>query len=108
MAKVAATNESWLEHQLSSAHLPIHLYKVFAVRSMHQFKQTCPMMTNDVPSQGWLAKHKSIITTYISIDNVYHITFGLPPLALNRRMTPTTIKVWIKFASFGTCQQHQL
>ena len=33
-------------------------------------------MTDNVLSQGWLAKYKSIMTTYNSIDNVYCIAFG--------------------------------
>jgi hypothetical protein len=33
-------------------------------------------MTDNVLSQGWLAKHKSIMTTFNSIDNTYRIAFG--------------------------------
>ena len=32
-------------------------------------------MTDNVLSQGWLAKNKSIMTTFNSIDNIYHIAF---------------------------------
>ena len=33
-------------------------------------------MTDNVLSQGWLAKNKSIMTTFNSIDNIYRIAFG--------------------------------
>ena len=33
-------------------------------------------MTDNVLSQGWLAKNKSIMTTFNSIDNIYCIAFG--------------------------------
>ena len=36
----------------------------------------CPTMTDNVLSQCWLAKSKSIMTTYNSIDNVCCISFG--------------------------------
>ena len=37
----------------------------------------CPDITDNVLSQGWLAKNKSIMTTFNSIDNIYHIAFGI-------------------------------
>ena len=33
-------------------------------------------MTDNVLSQGWLEKNKSVMTTYNSIDNVYCTAFG--------------------------------
>ena len=36
----------------------------------------CLDMTDDVLSQGWLAKNKSIMTTFNNIDNIYHIASG--------------------------------
>jgi len=42
----------------------------------------CPDMTDNVLSQGWLAKNKSIMTTFNSINNIHRIVFEIQYLIL--------------------------
>jgi hypothetical protein len=59
----------------------------------------------DVLSQGWLAKNKSIMTKYNSIDNAYCIAFGH---TFRIEMANDSLYYLSKdeVKKIGPCQQH--
>jgi len=83
--RIVFNSESWLENTnslpLTPTNTSIHGISGTLKASMQTIVGNspiliCPTMTDNVLSQGWLAKNKSIMTTYNSIDNVYCIAFG--------------------------------